>query len=275
MTSINEKFCLKWNDFQENINSSFKELREGGDFSDVTLVCQDDQLVEAHRVILSACSPVLQNILKKNQHNHPLIYMRGLKAKHLFAIVDFMYQGEANIYQEDLDGFLSLAEELQLKGLSGGNDDNESTQNSSSANELESTKLDTKLKPLVQSKSKIKFESFASVALAKEESLVALETSHTSTYKGGIVSIPTDAHKITYIDDADELDEKINLMMLKVEGKWSCSVCGKIDHRKSNMIQHIEANHIEGVTHTCNQCGKTSRSRNALCKHVAKEHMSK
>ena len=48
-----------------------------------------------------------------------MIYMRGLKAKDLVAIVDFIYHGEANIYQEDLDGFLALAEDLQLKGLAG------------------------------------------------------------------------------------------------------------------------------------------------------------
>ena len=51
-----EKFCLKWNDFQENIDSSFNGLREEMDFSDVTLVCKDDKEIEAHRVILSACS---------------------------------------------------------------------------------------------------------------------------------------------------------------------------------------------------------------------------
>ena len=52
-----------------------------------------------------------------------MIYMRGIKALELVAIVDFIYQGEANIYQEDLDGFLALAEELQLKGLSGANNE--------------------------------------------------------------------------------------------------------------------------------------------------------
>ena len=46
-----------------------------------------------------------------------MIYMRGMKAKDLIAIVDFIYHGEANVYQEDLEGFLALAEELQLKGL--------------------------------------------------------------------------------------------------------------------------------------------------------------
>ena len=119
MTSSSEKFCLKWNDFQHNILGSFQELRGDTDFADVTLVCEEDQQIKAHRIILTACSPFFRNVLKKSKHSHPLIYMRGLKAKDLVAILDFIYLGEANIYQEDLDGFLALAEELQLKGLSG------------------------------------------------------------------------------------------------------------------------------------------------------------
>jgi hypothetical protein len=58
-------------------------------------------------------------VLKKNKQPNPIIYMRGVKAKDLVAILDFIYHGEANIYQEDLDEYLALAEELQLKGLVG------------------------------------------------------------------------------------------------------------------------------------------------------------
>ena len=43
--------------------------------------------------------------------------MRGFKSKDLNSLLDFIYQGEVNIYQEDLDGFLAIAEELGLKGL--------------------------------------------------------------------------------------------------------------------------------------------------------------
>ena len=113
MTST-EKLCLKWNDFQENIVNSFCGSREDLDFSDVTLVCEEDKQIEDHRVILSACSPFFSSVLKSNKHSHPMIYMRGLKFKNLVAIIDFIYLGEANIYQEDLDGFLALAEEIQL-----------------------------------------------------------------------------------------------------------------------------------------------------------------
>ena len=117
MTFSSEKFCLKWNDFHQNIVSACQDLRKELDFSNVTLVCEDNHQIEAHRVILSACSPFFQTILEKNKHSHPMIYMKGFKAKDLSAIVDFIYLGEANIYQDDLDGFLALAEEFQLKGL--------------------------------------------------------------------------------------------------------------------------------------------------------------
>ena len=117
MANHSEKFCLKWNDFQQNMVDSFKDLKSNTEFSDVTLVSDENQFIEAHRIILKACSPFFNKLLTQNKHSHPMIYMRGLKAKDLTAIVDFIYHGEANIYQEDLDGFLALAEQLQLKGL--------------------------------------------------------------------------------------------------------------------------------------------------------------
>ena len=78
-----EKLCLKWNDFQENINSAFGSLRNDKEFSDITLVCEDGTQVEAHKVILASSSPFFMEILKRNKHAHPLIYMRGIKAETL------------------------------------------------------------------------------------------------------------------------------------------------------------------------------------------------
>ena len=118
---MSEKLCLKWNDFQENINSAFGNLRKDNDFSDVTLACEDGHQIEAHKVILAVSSPLFENLLKRNKHSHPLIYMRGMKSEDLNAIVDFLYYGEANVFQDNLDSFLGIAEELKLKGLTGQN----------------------------------------------------------------------------------------------------------------------------------------------------------
>ena len=76
---------------------------------DVTLVCNDCHHLEALKVILASCSPCFLNLLRKNNHQHPLIYMRGLKSEDLVAIIELLYYGEASVYQENLDSFLALA----------------------------------------------------------------------------------------------------------------------------------------------------------------------
>jgi len=118
-----EKFCLKWNDFEANISGAFRELRGDEDFFDVTLACEDDQ-VEAHKLILSACSPFFRTILRRNRHEHPLLYLKGVKYGDLVAILNFMYNGEVNVAQEELNTFLSVAEDLKIKGLTQNDSDN-------------------------------------------------------------------------------------------------------------------------------------------------------
>jgi len=114
MTS--EKFCLRWNDFESNISFAFRELRDDKDFFDVTLACDDEQ-IQAHKVILSACSPFFRNILRRNPHQHPLLYLKGVKYTDLQSVLNFMYHGEVNVAQEELNSFLAVAEDLRVKGL--------------------------------------------------------------------------------------------------------------------------------------------------------------
>jgi len=111
-----EKFCLRWNDFETNISSAFRELRDDKDFFDVTLACDDEQ-IQAHKVILSACSPFFRNILRRNPHQHPLLYLKGVKYTDIQAVLNFMYHGEVNVAQEELNSFLAVAEDLRVKGL--------------------------------------------------------------------------------------------------------------------------------------------------------------
>ena len=118
-TMNNDKFCLKWNDFQQNIISSYNGLRTELDYSNVTLVCENDHNIEVHKIIITASSQFFKTVLKRNKHPHPMIYIKGVKAKIMEALLDFIHNGEVNIYQEDLDGFLALAEEIQLKGVAG------------------------------------------------------------------------------------------------------------------------------------------------------------
>ena len=112
-----EKFCLRWNEFESNLGNALRDLRDNRDFFDLTLACDDAQEIQVHRVILSACSTFFRNILRRLPHHHPLIYLRGIKLTDLQSLVNFIYHGEVNIAQEDLNSFLMLAEDLKIRGL--------------------------------------------------------------------------------------------------------------------------------------------------------------
>jgi len=114
-----DNFCLRWNDFESNISTSFRELRDDSEFFDVTLCCDNGtDIVPAHKVILAACSPLFRKILsrQKNQQN-PFLYLKGIHLKEMKAVLNFMYHGEVNVAQDSLNNFLAVAEELAVKGL--------------------------------------------------------------------------------------------------------------------------------------------------------------
>ena len=112
-----EKVSLRWNDFQADVASDFKKLRGSDDFTDVSLVCNDGQKFSAHKVILASSSLFFQHLLTTLNHSHPLIYMNSFKSEDMIALLDFVYHGETNMLQTNLNYFLTLAQEIKLKGL--------------------------------------------------------------------------------------------------------------------------------------------------------------
>ena len=73
--SSEEQFCLRWNDFQQCIKTTFTDLRDESEFMDVTISCDGGEQLKAHKVILSACSVTFRHLLKKNPAQHPVIVL--------------------------------------------------------------------------------------------------------------------------------------------------------------------------------------------------------
>ena len=265
MTSSDE-LCLIWNDYNTNMSLSFKEIRDDHEFCDVTLAVEGNFKIEAHRVILAASSKFFKNLLQDNKHPHPLIYMRGIKEKHLSAIVDFMYHGQAKVHKEDINEFLIVAKELELKGLSG-------------INSFYKKELDPSYEP----SKKIQIQKPDNDILQdcienqptyiKVENYAITEENEDTYYNNEIIS---SLDKIPTLTRFEELDAQITpLMEQNDESNWVCKVCGKIYNSKNkrlNMMSHIEAKHIEGVLNPCNQCDKSFMSRKYLATHITKIH---
>ena len=104
-----EKISLKWND-----SKSFSQLRQQTGLFDVTLVSSNQRQVSAHKVVLSACSDFFKNIFHRNTHSHPLLYLDGVDHEEINLMLDYIYQGEVQIYQEYLDRFLNIANKFKL-----------------------------------------------------------------------------------------------------------------------------------------------------------------
>ena len=249
-----EKLCLTWNNFEEHQKSSFAELRNDTDLTNVTLAFDDGKQVEVHKVVLATSSNFFMEILKRNKHTHPLIYLRGLKSHDMSAILDFIYCGEAKVYQENIDAFLALAEDLKLKGIRG---------DESGAYSLK-----------------------RNAATIKEETKSCFE----EAFQLPINDQPeSDQHYLPQEYSAvktanlnlHQLNEQVKSMM-KLSGNMIfvgkiprkariCKVCGK-EGEFGNIQKHIEANHISGANLPCDICGKVSRSRSGLRQHKTSNH---
>ena len=114
---MSKRFSLKWSDFQSVVSQSFSVLRQEADFYDVTLVIDDHTQISAHKLVLSASSDLFKSILRKNHLSHPLLYLSGVDSTSLGFVLDYIYQGEVEIYQNELDNFLEVAQKMKIDGL--------------------------------------------------------------------------------------------------------------------------------------------------------------
>ena len=238
---MQEKLCIQWNEFKDNFVEAFGRHRADNDFTDVTLVCEDGQQVEAHKIILAASSSFFSSLLRRNQHAHPMILMRRVSLDQLLAIMDFLYFGEVNIYQEDLDSFLAIGAELQLMGLDG------NTEKIDDNSKFPTTSPKTS-SPVQKIKAELNHEKPPPISES------SFDEECDEKIKAPMVS-----------RDLQDLIEKTNSMTGRTSRRTAngkalcvCKVCGK-EGESGNIKQHIEQNHIEGVSIPCNQCKSTFR----------------
>ncbi|XP_063229395.1 longitudinals lacking protein-like isoform X4 [Bacillus rossius redtenbacheri] len=118
MEARSEQLTLQWDDFHSNLSTSFHSLLQGEELVDVTLAA-DGRFIQAHKLVLSVCSPYFKSLFKANPCQHPIVILKDVGHKELVDVLQFMYRGEVSVGQEDLAEFLKTAELLQVKGLAG------------------------------------------------------------------------------------------------------------------------------------------------------------
>jgi hypothetical protein len=116
MDPLSQVFSLRWNQHQTNMLSVFDKLLQSEAFCDVTLACDGGSL-KCHKIVLAASSDYFQKLFIDNNSEHPIVFLKDVKACQVKAILDYMYKGEVSVAQQELPALLRVAELLRVKGM--------------------------------------------------------------------------------------------------------------------------------------------------------------
>ena len=289
---------MQWAFFQSSHTTSFQDIRDDGELLDVTLVCDDGRQLEAHKVVLSANSSVFRQMLTRNIHPHPLIFLTEQNSKKVGQILDFLYKGEVGMPDNEVTEFLELSRKLQIKSLdevaSSEKSGQHLTEQDDAGNEFDgdfSTSSNiTEHDPVENTEVYINQKQISEETKEKDAQHPAMETDHVGGLKYTcslckesfksyhVMKIHSVGHKgksrrhekIQFTGE-EPLRNMLDKLFVTKEGQKECTICGKTTQSSAHAREHAEI-HIEGLEYPCMDCGKimktstTSRHHKKMCK---------
>ena len=255
-----QMFCLKSNSFKDNIVKSLGYLRQENNLFDVTLFSDDHNHVSAHKLVLSASSEYFRDIFRKSNmpQSEMLLCLEGLNSQELNNVLEYMYNGEIKIFQDDLKRFMEIAERLKLEGLTGANEVNEENFQKP---ELDNQKFSTALK---NEDLMVPSEAFErnSYSTARKISDYGDSYRRISTNVSSSLELISDT-----FSSIEELNQRVDEEIAKDnDGMWRCSRCPKVSKNKGHIKEHVEV-HLDDISFPCQFCDKTFRSRASIRFH--------
>jgi len=290
-------YTLKWDKHLKNLARAFHCLRNEGHFCDVSIACED-KVIEAHKLVLSASSLVFNKILKKHSHPHPLIYVKGIRAVDMDALLEFVYCGEVKVGQSQLKSFIEAAEELVVHGLTGADPTGKkAVQDGMHLNCLgpetslcyknhSQTILFDLEDEVVEEHSPS--ETIKTVKLLKHHPIPPAGTSVLQIHSANQRPLANLSHSTAVKSKKleDQVKEWADLKKFLTTTKkrnpekgvksctiHQCKLCGTTAKNKGHLLDHIERIHFKKVIdNICTICGKKLNSRTSLRCHKWHKH---
>ena len=245
---------LRLKDFNLHAGNCFTSLLDETDFADVTLVCDDNKQIKAHKVILGLGSDLFKNILQNNPHPHPLIYLENIQLSMLESALQFLYFGEVEVQQNAINEFLLMAGDLKMKGL---------TENKVAYDELEDIDITEDQDHIVgelgaphsnENGSTDHQESDIDIDIGKKAKELLIDTSQTACENVNIVA----QEKIPHIESDSRRSDIIHNPDDQVQ-KYSQTIPNKFHKSMLDL-------------HRCEQCPYTSKWEGDLWRHHQSKH---
>ena len=112
------KFSLSWppwHTYTDHLKEMLYKMKTDDTFADVTLVCDNGRKIKAHKVVLAASSQVIKKML--TNEDTQIIDLKDVAFEEINSILQFIYLGEATLFQERMKEFLDVAQKLKVKEL--------------------------------------------------------------------------------------------------------------------------------------------------------------
>ena len=234
---------LTWRLHMNNFKDVIKDLQKTECLSDVTLVCNDDTKIKAHKFVLIGSSSVLRTMLLESSQRETVVYLRGVDRRELEWLLEFMYLGQTQVPQTKLQSFIELAKDLKMKGIH--NEDDEKT-----AKNVEDIVFEQTLP--------INNHEMACEERSMDKQIEKEATHDIQEEKREKIEIPDLENS-----QQSKLGDRFPL--------FQCDYCNYQSFNKQCLKLHIEREH-EGVRYPCDICSYQSKSKLNLRDHKASKH---
>ena len=270
-TMNQDNFKVTWDTYPDHVKNMLHEMMTSDYLTDVTLVCDDDIQIKAHKIVLSACSNVFKKIINSLPLNdrNAVIYLRGIQHKEMESILEFMYLGETTYHKDKMDEFLNVSKSLDIKELC---EDMELLE----PKEAGWVEMNEFLKESINSETKkagrnTSFESnelkseFIDVDNSEESNDEALDSE-------GNAHIPKDTEMKFVCDKCDKQFSQKRLLSIHVKSvhkgiKFQCNECDKSFSQQANLYTHTNSAH-KGLYFGCGKCEYKTSTNGNLKKHI-------
>ena len=289
---------MNWDSFADYLKDMMKDMLIYDDFSDVTIITEDQKRFKAHKNILAASSPVLKELLKVQHEANQILFMRGTFSAEIKSILDFIYLGSVTVDYEKVHELVDLAKDLRIKQLENIHsvekveeidvtpfletdfeegkliieeadvDQNKCVEDKNIENYQETfIDVDTK-------ESLISNDDESDISIINEAEKNNGSRQHTDIDASSIIS-PDGEIKLS-IENVEETDKRpvtlaLNEIPKQQQKGYFCKECQKNFKSPEGLKIHEKSKH-QGIRHPCNLCKFSGITGSALRYHVQVEH---
>ena len=256
------KLELSSNKFRSDIINSFENLHTNKDFTDVTLVSEDGDIITAHKVVLGACSQFFKQVFLEMPHKHPLLFLKGIKKSDLEAILEFVYLGRTKVAQIDLGHFMESANALKIKGL---HENTENTENTESNTDI-CEERDREERSEANDPSLIFTQN-----IEEKKNCPIKKDSNEEVVENILVTVPDNlALEVTDTPKAQQKPKYTS----NADSKFPCDECDYLANYKWHLKRHKQGMH-GGKKFECDKCGVLFSFKTNLHTHKQSKHEGK